>query len=140
MKDLVRLKGGSDGLMGWGFGDGGLGPAIFAQDIELITLPVAGTRYHQAIAHIEELEVEQVLELRREPENRHDEWAIAVRTSEQVMLGYIPRDQNGILARLMDAGKLLVARIDAITPSKPHEKSGYDPGPEILITVIFRDV
>lgn len=140
MKDLVRLKGGSDGLMGWGFGDGGLGPSVFGRDIELITLSVAGTRFHQAIAHVEELEEEQVLELRREPTNRHDECAIAVRTSEQVMLGYIPREQNEILARLMDAGKLLVGRIDEIRRSKPHEKTGYDPGPGIVITVIFRDV
>ncbi len=139
MSELVRIVGGSDALIGGGLGGGDFLPSIFARDIELITLDIAGTRFHRAIEQVEILEVGQVLEMRREPGNRHDEWAIAVRTVDQVMLGYIPRKQNEVLARLMDAGKLLVARLDALKPSQANEKTGYDPGPDIRITVVFRD-
>jgi hypothetical protein len=40
----------------------------------------------------------------REPDNQHDELAIKVLLNEY-LLGYIPRDCNEVIARLMDAGK-----------------------------------
>jgi hypothetical protein len=52
------------------------------------------------------------LALRREPGNPHDALAIRVQRSDGTLLGYIPRSRNEVLARLMDAGKLIVARLE----------------------------
>lgn len=53
------------------------------------------------------------LELRREPTNRHDSWAIRVLDPGGDLLGYLPADVNEVLARMMDAGKCLYAKISA---------------------------
>lgn len=50
--------------------------------------------------------------LYREPDNAHDEWAIAVYLTEDDLLGYISRFKNETIARLMDAGKKFIAIVD----------------------------
>jgi hypothetical protein len=47
----------------------------------------------------------------REPENPYDKLAIVIKDENGNKLGYVPRDQNEILSRLMDAGKLIYAII-----------------------------
>lgn len=51
------------------------------------------------------------LVLKREPKNEHDGQAIRVETPTGDRIGWVPRKYNDILARLMDAGKLLVAKV-----------------------------
>ena len=48
----------------------------------------------------------------REPENEHDEWAIAVYLTEEDKLGFISRFKNETIARLMDVGKKFIAVVD----------------------------
>lgn len=78
--------------------------APFAKEIFLIETHVAGT------SHVPIKEIEPILNsgdslvLRRETGNIHDEHAILILTEGGEKLGYIPRDRNEILARLMDAG------------------------------------
>lgn len=85
----------------------------FAQEIFLIETHVAGT------SHIPVSEIEPTLApgdhlvLRRESDNKHDPLAILILTGNGKKIGYIPRDRNEILARLMDAGKFLLARLEA---------------------------
>ncbi|MCR5604952.1 MAG: HIRAN domain-containing protein [Lachnospiraceae bacterium] len=50
--------------------------------------------------------------LQREPENRFDENAILVLDDKKRKLGYIPEKDNIVFARLMDAGKYLIVKID----------------------------
>ena len=45
--------------------------------------------------------------LYREPDNEHDELAIAVYLTEDDQIGYVTRFKNETIARLMDAGKKL---------------------------------
>ena len=52
------------------------------------------------------------LMLFREPENEHDEWAIAVYLTEEDKLGFISRFKNETIARLMDAGKKFIGVVD----------------------------
>ncbi len=52
------------------------------------------------------------LMLFREPENEHDEWAIAVHLTEDDKLGFISRFKNETIARLMDAGKKFIGVVD----------------------------
>lgn len=84
----------------------------FAQEIFLIEVHIAGT------THIDNMDVlEQKLtngievQFFREPNNQYDSKAIVVKDKEGNKLGYIPRDKNEILSRLMDAGKLLYGKV-----------------------------
>jgi hypothetical protein len=58
------------------------------------------------------------LALQREPDNTLDALAIEVFwlavAGERVKLGYVPRKHNLVLARLMDAGKELTARLSRV--------------------------
>ena len=91
---------------------GGLA-APFAKEIFLVEIHVAGTT-HVPIREIEiTLTVGDSLVLRRERENPYDPLAILVLTGKGEKLGYVPRDRNEILARLMDAGKFLIARLES---------------------------
>ena len=45
--------------------------------------------------------------LLRKPKNEHDELTILVKDERKHKLGYVPRARNHVMARLMDAGKLL---------------------------------
>lgn len=113
MSDLIK-SGNGNGLIGLFNGKGGdidL-PKPFERDIFLFDTQVAGTTYIEGIEEIEPyLNVDDKLEFFREPNNEYDKKAIVIRTMSGVKIGYIPRKDNLIFARLMDAGKLLFARI-----------------------------
>jgi HIRAN domain len=85
----------------------------FAEEIFLIETHVAGTS-HVPIREIERgISIGDSLVLRREQDNPHDSLAILILTEKGEKLGYVPRDRNEILARLMDAGKFLFARLES---------------------------
>jgi hypothetical protein len=85
----------------------------FAKEILLMETHVAGTG-RRCLRGIEpDLAEGDHLVLRRELENPHDVHAIIVLTGGGDKLGYLPRDRNEIPARLMDAGKLLFARLES---------------------------
>jgi hypothetical protein len=86
---------------------GGLRP--FAREIMLIECQVAGTS-HRDLKNIEpQLNTDAILPLRRQPDNQYDPMAIMILDEQGHHLGYVPREKNEVLARLMDAGKLLFA-------------------------------
>ena len=85
----------------------------FSKQVFLMGTHVAGTPYHEAAVEAKSLKAGDQLVLKREPENSHDELAIAVLGRNGAKLGYIPRNQNAVLARLMDAGKQICAEIAA---------------------------
>lgn len=84
----------------------------FPNCIYLINVHIAGTSY---IDNINELEPELVkgkkLNFFREPNNEYDERAIVIKNENGDKLGYVPRNKNEILSRLMDAGKLLYGEV-----------------------------
>lgn len=57
--------------------------------------------------------------LYREPDNKYDEWAIAVYLTEEDKIGFMSRFKNETIARLMDAGKKFIAIVD-----DPAEQAG----------------
>ena len=99
-------------LMHGAFGkDGSLMP--FAREIMLIECQIAGTS-HRDVKSIEpDLRPGDLLPLKREPDNPHDPLAIMILEEAGHHLGYVPRAKNEALARLMDAGKLLFARLES---------------------------
>jgi hypothetical protein len=89
--------------------------AAQAQGIRILIQdsPLAGSQYYAVSAHWAELRVGDALQLIREPDNRHDPYAIRVEWQGQ-QLGYVPRVNNRALAAALDAGERLSARIAAL--------------------------
>ena len=72
---------------------------------------VAGTTHvHGIDAIVGKLELGADLRLEREPGNLADAWAIRVFAGED-RIGFVPADCNEVLARLMDGGKALSAKL-----------------------------
>lgn len=89
--------------------DGYLQP--FTREIMLIECHIAGTT-HVPIKEIEpDLKAGDTLVLKREPDNKHDPLAIIIIDTKGRKLGYVPKLKNEALARLMDAGKFLFAKL-----------------------------
>lgn len=83
----------------------------FSNKIFLIETIVAGTSYVQNIKELEpQITIGKKLKFLREPKNEYDEKAILILNDDK-KIGYIPREKNEILSRLMDAGKLLYGEV-----------------------------
>ena len=87
-------------------------PMPFQKKIVLIEdTRIAGTTHVHGIDEIvEKLEIDSDLRLEREPDNLADAWAIKVFADDD-RIGFVPADCNEVLARLMDGGKALSARL-----------------------------
>lgn len=81
----------------------------------------AGLRYHEAKAVWDRMKEGDALALVREPENPYDLSAVRVDWSGH-KLGYIPRAQNEAVARQMDRGNKLEARITKLTQYRNHRR------------------
>ena len=88
----------------------------FERDIMLFDTVVAGSSHVEGIRGILSLlHVDDRLEFVREPENPFDENAIAVMTENDEKIGYVPRADNVVFSRLMDAGKQLYGKVTSMT-------------------------
>ena len=79
-------------------------------EIHLFDSFIAGTTHVKDRAGLDEVKAGDKLSLRRE-ENKFDDKAILVLDAAGRKLGYIPEKDNLIFSRLMDAGKLLIAKV-----------------------------
>ncbi len=112
MSDLIKTD--SNGLVNLLHGSGGelVIPKPFEKDIFLFDTYVAGTTHIEGIEELaEHLNVDDRLIFLREPNNKYDKEAIMIKTENGVKIGYVPKQDNVIFARLMDAGKLLFGKI-----------------------------
>ncbi len=89
---------------------GGLTLDVFAKEVVALQCLVAGTSF-RSFDNIEDQLVTSVkLSILRESKNEHDPFAVSI-WYEKTKVGYIPRQKNEVVARLMDAGKSFVARV-----------------------------
>ena len=95
--------------------DRNLGEIIkpLVNEIHLFDTVIAGTSYIRDDSLFESLEQNEKLILQRE-ENKFDSKAILIRNSQKQKLGYVPERDNQIFSRLMDAGKLLIAKVISV--------------------------
>ena len=82
-----------------------------SNEILLFDSYVAGTSYIEDESILEEIKEGDKLTLKREPDNRFDDNAILVFDEKSRKLGYIPEKDNIVVARRMDAGKYLTAKV-----------------------------
>ncbi len=92
--------------------------------------PVAGFQFHEGRQLWDQLKVDDALALVREPDNPHDARAVRVEWKGH-LLGYVPRAQNDAVARQLDRGNKLEARIVRLTRSR-------DPWKRIEFEVFLR--
>jgi len=91
---------------------GSLSLNVFPRDILVLECLVAGTSFRKLDNVKDQLRETVELEVKREPQNEFDHFAIAL-WFQNTKIGYIPKDKNEVLARLMDAGKQFYATISA---------------------------
>ena len=92
--------------------EGGLDKVIkpLTKEIHLFDTYVAGVSYLTDKSVLQDIKAGDRLTLQRE-DNKFDDKAILILTSDGKKVGYVPEKDNIIFSRLMDAGKLLVAYI-----------------------------
>ena len=93
------------------------------REIHLFDSFVAGTMYLEDQSVLEEVRPGDRLSLFRE-DNKFDSNAIIIKTDGQRKLGYVPEKDNLIFARLMDAGKMLAAKVKDIERRGSFTKIG----------------
>ena len=103
-----------------------LGAAAAAADeprarVLLQTVLVAGLAHHEAKAVWPGLAAGDALELVREGDNAHDPQAVRVDWRGRV-LGYLPRNDNADVARQLDRGQRLEARIVELARYRNHRR------------------
>ena len=108
--DIIKVDPAILALIRGAFGKSGL-PMPFTKEIFLIETHIAGTSH----IDIEEIEptmtAEDILVFKRDQDNKHDNLAIRIYTKDGQNIGFVPRDNNEILAHLMDAGKLIFGKL-----------------------------
>ena len=83
------------------------------KEIHLFDSYIAGTTHLNDKSVLDVIQVGNMLSLQRE-DNKFDSNAILILYEDGRKLGYVPEKDNIIFARLMDAGKLLKAKITRI--------------------------
>ena len=96
-------------------GEQGIGEMLkpLIRRIHLFDSFVAGTTHLADPSVLEEIKVGDLLNLRRE-ESKFDDNAILLLTESGRKVGYVPEKDNIVFARLLDAGKMLTAKITKI--------------------------
>lgn len=84
------------------------------KEVHLFDSYVAGTTHLEDQTVLDVIKEGDWLSLQRE-DNKFDSNAIMIFTENKRKLGYVPEKDNLIFARLMDAGKILKAKITNIT-------------------------
>ncbi|HRH65290.1 MAG TPA: HIRAN domain-containing protein [Bacteroidia bacterium] len=80
---------------------------LFARELMVLDCHVAGTSYQDLDEAEPTMNPGDRFLLIREPQNEHDTFAVAIYTAGRKKLGYLPRNKNETIARLMDAGKII---------------------------------
>ncbi len=107
------------------FGKLPISTLITKRKVYLLQCFVAGFRHYRGMELLNEMEVNDLIELRREPKNLYDDFAIALYW-QQEKIGFIPAEFNETIARLLDAEALpLLASITHLHKEvKPWENVG----------------
>jgi predicted secreted protein len=96
-------------------------PESASSEIVVQVSLTAGLRYHEAKAVWDQMKIGDALTLVREPANPYDSNAVRVDWNGH-QLGYVPRAENEVIARQMDRGNRLQARIANLTKYRNHRR------------------
>lgn len=85
---------------------------VMPKEILVLECMIAGTSFRKLESVEPELISEVKLNCKRESGNEHDQYAIGLWFND-TKVGYIPRDKNEVIARMMNAGKTFFAVLHA---------------------------
>lgn len=112
----------------------------FSRDIFVWSGYLKGCHYEDSIIeYAAKLKVGDKVKVLRERDNEYDNMAIIVKDMDNHNLGYIPRQNNKILANLMDAGKTFFGKISRIKYYKSKEDPNFFPWDMIMIDLYMED-
>ena len=105
--------------------DKSLGELIkpLVNEIHLFDTVIAGTTCIEDETLYDRLEKDEKLILQRE-NNKFDSKAIMILNRQKQKLGYIPERDNAVFSRLMDAGKLLIAKVISVRNTNGYYRVG----------------
>ena len=113
MADLVKPTG--NGLVNLLHHKGEKGlvlPKPFEREIFLFATHVAGTSHVEGMEELEQdIQQDEHLNFFREVDNINDTNAIVIKNINGKKIGYVPKADNVVFSRLMDAGKLLFGKV-----------------------------
>ena len=92
--------------------NGAISIDVMPKEILVLECLVAGTSFRKLRDVEPELISKVKLELKRDIKNEHDKMAVEL-WYNQNKIGYIPRDKNEVIARMLDAGKSFFATLQA---------------------------
>ncbi len=105
----------------------------FEQTIFLTECHLAGTtEIEEMLVKARDVEVGTSLVLKRTPVDAQDAHAVAALTSGGDVVGYVPRRYAAVMARLMDAGKALSAKVT--------EKTLVDHWLDLVVAINMKEV
>jgi hypothetical protein len=108
--DIIKVDPAILALIKGAFGKGGV-PMPFTKEIFLIETHIAGTSHIDIEETEPDLSENDIMVFKRDPDNKYDNLAIRIYTKDGQNIGFVPRDNNEILAHLMDAGKLIFGKL-----------------------------
>ena len=111
MNDVQSLVKVNPGLLG-ALSKGAFSLNVFAREILVLECLATGTSFRKLGKAQDDLKETVHLVMKREGKNEFDNFAIAL-WFQDTKVGYIPKEKNEVLARLMDAGKQFYATISA---------------------------
>ena len=79
--------------------------------IHILDCLVAGTQYRDLADAAMGLHTNDILLLKREPDNEYDPMAVVVISAGGDVLGYLPREKNQIPSHMLDQSQVLFAKI-----------------------------
>ena len=93
---------------------------VILKDISVLNTDIAGVYYQKPEKFAQDIAENDIITLKREPENKFDHLAIAL-YYKKIKIGYIPKAKNEVLAKLIDAGKQFSGKI-----IKKNNQNDYD--------------
>jgi hypothetical protein len=113
-------------FFGWllaGLGAAAATPLVGADNRSILIQesPLAGFPFYAGALNWPSLSVGDELRLVREASNVHDSNAVAVYVHDE-QLGYVPRVENTTVARMLDRGERLEARISELSDEDAWER------------------
>ena len=93
----------------------GISASATAETVKILvqSSPLAGSQFYAVAEVWPQIRLGDRLTLIREPENRHDRKAVRVEWQGR-QLGYVPRAENRAVARALDDGEKLEARVSRL--------------------------
>lgn len=88
--------------------------SVIQKEIPLFDFFVAGFKYYDGYKALFTLRAGDEVILKREPENEHDDQAVAVFSKDGYKLGYVPMESNIVPVNIMDNDIPVVARVKEI--------------------------